>query len=105
MIPSSILFYGERPMNRQVPVTERQISIPTDLATRLSLLAQVQHISEDAVIVKALTILFNLADQFDNQAAPPDWSPLSEGSLNRLWSNDEDARYDDWQRMYGTQSR
>jgi adenine-specific DNA-methyltransferase len=38
-------------------------------------------------------------------AAMQGWSFLSEGSLQRIWDNEEDAAYDNWRELYGVPAR
>ncbi len=88
----------------QTPV-ERRVLLSPLRAERLSRLAQQQRTSEDAVIERALDILFSLTDLLDEQAEHRGWSFVSGDSLQRLWGNDEDAAYDDWRKLYGVPAR
>jgi hypothetical protein len=84
-------------------VVEKQVRLSTHHADRLSRLAKA--LSEDQIIEKALDILFNLTDLLDRQAEQEGWSFLSEGALQRVWNNEEDARYDYWKELYGVSAR
>jgi hypothetical protein len=74
-------------------------------ADRLSRLARAKALSEDQIIEKALDILFNLTDLLDRQTEQEGWSFLSENALQRVWDNEEDARYDQWKELYGLSAR
>jgi hypothetical protein len=80
---------------------EKRIFISHGQAERLSRLAQLQHTSEDHVIGKALEILFSLTDLLDERFERRDWSALSNDAFARVWDNDADAAYDNWQELYG----
>lgn len=84
---------------------EKRISLSPMRAERLSRLAQFQHTSEDAIIERALDIIFSLTDLLDGQADRRGWSYLSADSLQRVWENDQDAAYDDWRKLYGLPAR
>jgi len=73
---------------------EKHIRLSTELADRLSHLARTHGLREDQVVEKALDILFSLTDLLDEQSERHGWSFLSEGSLQRIWDNEEDAAYD-----------
>ena len=84
---------------------ERRIRLRAEQADRLSRLAEARQVSEDRIVERALDILFSLSEPFDGQGEGRDWSSLSESALARVWDNDEDARYDNWQELYGTPAR
>jgi hypothetical protein len=84
---------------------ERRIRLSADRAERLHRLAQVGQVSEDQIVEKALDMLFSLTEALDAQTERRGWSSLSEDSLARVWDNDEDARYDDWRKLYGAPAR
>jgi hypothetical protein len=88
-------------MSETLTVIEKHVHLSVERAERLSRLAQTQGVNEDRVIEKALDILFNLAELFDERAVRQGWSLLSEVSLQRIWDNEEDARYDNWRDLYG----
>ncbi|MBA4379362.1 MAG: hypothetical protein C0393_01505 [Anaerolinea sp.] len=92
-------------MSDQVAVVEKNIHISADRASYLSRLAQVKALSEDQLIEKALDILFSLADLLGPQVERQGWSFLSEASLQRVWDNAEDARYDNWKELYALPTR
>ena len=80
---------------------EKHVRLSAALAERLRQLAERRQISEDAVVERALEILFSLTQLLDDQAERRDWSFLSEDSLRRVWDNDQDSAYDDWRTLYG----
>ena len=79
---------------------ERQVHPPTDRDHRLRQLAERSQLSEDQVIERALDILFSLAEVLEPDLERRGWSIVSEDALGRVWDNQEDARYDDWQQLY-----
>ena len=85
----------------ELPAVEKRVRLSGEHADRLRRLAEHSQLSEDQVIAKALDILFNLADLFDQRAEREGWSFLSEKALARVWDNDEDAAYDNWRELYG----
>lgn len=88
-------------MEQSLPVIEKRIHLSSLSASRLQQLAQTKALSEEQIIEKALSILFSLSEIFDEQSERRGWSFLSEGSLARVWDNDEDAIYDNWRELYG----
>ena len=92
-------------MSDPVALVEKNIHISADRASHLSHLAHVKALSEDQLIEKALDILFSLADLLDSQVERQGWSFLSEDSLQRVWDNAEDARYDNWRELYAPPTR
>jgi len=92
-------------MSDPVTLVEKNIHISAERASHLSRLAHVKALSEDQLIEKALDILFSLADLLDSQTERQGWSFLSEDSLQRVWDNAEDARYDNWRELYAPQTR
>jgi predicted transcriptional regulator len=92
-------------MSERIGVVEKQIRLSVQHADRLSRLARAKALSEDQIIEKALDILFSLTDLLDQQAEREGWSFLSEGTLQRVWDNEEDARYDSWRELYGLSAR
>jgi len=88
-------------MSDMVSVVEKQIRLSVHHADRLSRLARAKALSEDQIVEKALDILFSLTDLLDQQVERGGWSFLSESALQRVWDNEEDARYDHWRELYG----
>ena len=84
---------------------ERRIQLSTGQVDRLHRLAHAHQVSEDRIIEKALDILFSLTELLDVESERRGWSFLSEHSLQRVWDNEEDARYDDWRELYGAPAR
>ena len=92
-------------MSEMLTAVEKRIRLSAERADRLSRLARVRAVSEDQIVEKALDILFNLTDLFDEQAERRGWSFLSESSLRRVWDNEQDAIYDNWRKLYGIPAR
>ena len=92
-------------MSEMLTAVEKCIRLSSERADRLSRLARVRAVSEDQIVEKALDILFNLTDLFDEQAERRGWSFLSESSLRRVWDNEQDAIYDNWRKLYGIPAR
>lgn len=92
-------------MSEMMSVVEKQIRLSVRHADRLSRLARAKALSEDQIIEKALDILFSLTDLLDQHVEREGWSFLSEGTLQRVWDNEEDARYDYWRELYGLSAR
>lgn len=92
-------------MSENVAVVEKRVRLSAERADRLTHLARQHQTSEDEIIGRALDILFNLADLFDQRAERQGWSSLSEASLQRVWDNEEDAAYDNWKELYGVPAR
>jgi predicted transcriptional regulator len=92
-------------MSEVLPSVEKRIRLSEDRVARLERLAQERQMSEDQVIEKALDLLFSMLVPPDTQMDHQDWSALSEESLGRIWDNDQDAAYDNWQELYGSSAR
>lgn len=92
-------------MSEMLTAVEKRIRLSAERADRLSRLARVRAVSEDQIVEKALDILFDLTDLFDEQAERRGWSFLSESSLRRVWDNEQDAIYDNWRELYGIPAR
>jgi hypothetical protein len=86
-------------------VIEKRISLSPERAYQLSRLARAKAVSEDKIVEKALDILFSVTDLLDAQTERRGWSLVSENSLRRVWDNDQDAAYDNWQELYGVPAR
>jgi hypothetical protein len=79
---------------------EKRVHLTQEKADRLGKLAAEKGITEGALLEKALDILFAVTEG----SWPDDrsfWSTLSSDSLDRVWDNPEDARYDNWKELYG----
>ena len=92
-------------MSDTLTVVEKQIRLSVHHADCLSRMARAKSLSEDQIVEKALDILFSLTDLLDQQGERGGWSLLSEGSLQRVWDNKEDTRYDHWRGLYGVSAR
>ncbi len=84
---------------------EARVSLPEDHVRRLRELAHAQHVSEDLVVERALDLLFSVTADSEPDRERGGWAVLSESSLGRVWDNDDDARYDSWQELYGAPPR
>lgn len=84
---------------------EARVSLPEEHMRRLRELARAQHVSEDLVVERALDLLFSVTADSEPDRERGGWAALSEGSLARVWDNEEDARYDSWQELYGARPR
>lgn len=84
---------------------KRTVRLPQEQANRLRRLAQDSQQSEEQIIAKALDILFYLNDILDVKSERKGWSLLSEASLARVWDNEQDAAYDNWQKLYDVPTR
>jgi hypothetical protein len=82
-------------------MVQARIVLSADRARQLRQLAEVQHISEDELVSRALELFFRLTERSDAEGVREDWSALSTEALSRIWDNAEDAAYDNWQEMYG----
>lgn len=79
-------------------VRERTVKMSEERAARLSELASRQETTEDAVIERALDLLFDLSASGDDRTG---WRALGEAAADRVWANEADATYDDWRNLYG----
>ena len=85
-------------------IVTKQVHLPADCAERLERLAQGRGMSEDALLEKALSLLFQLAEATDEADDPRAWQALGLSAFERDWDNEEDAIYDDWRKHYGVTS-
>ena len=76
---------------------ERVAILSEERARRLTKIAQEAGVTEDALIEKALDLLFSHSAREERAA----WAALSQTALQRVWDNDADAVYDDWRTLYG----
>jgi hypothetical protein len=84
---------------------ETRVMLTAEQAAELQRFAQSRHLSQDQVIAQALDVLFRLSAHTDNADERGTWASMSEEALGRVWDNDADAAYDDWQRLYGLPAR
>jgi hypothetical protein len=84
-----------------VTKVSHKFTLTVDRTERLKRLAEARRISESEVVEKALDVYFDLADLFEPQDERRGWYRLSEGSLQHVWDNDQDAVYDNWRNLYG----
>ena len=73
-------------------VVEKRVQLSAERADRLNRLAQLHQLGEDQVGVKALDILFMLAELLDEGTERQGWSFLSDAALHRVWDNEADDR-------------
>jgi len=88
-----------------VTKVSHKFALTLDRTERLKRLAEARRISESEVVEKALDVYFDLADASNPQDERRGWSRLSEGSLQYVWDNDQDAVYDNWRDLYGIPER
>lgn len=81
------------------------IHLSVDRAERLAQLAHERGSTEDALIEKALDILFSLTGEGQEEEERRAWQALSVKSLDRIWDNEADAVYDNWRALYDTSQR
>lgn len=84
---------------------ERVVHLSSDRAERLARLAARRRATEDALVAKALDLLFELSDEDGDQAERGFWQALGRKSLRRVWDNEADAVYDNWRELYGVPER
>ncbi|MFN8537561.1 MAG: hypothetical protein U0232_08815 [Thermomicrobiales bacterium] len=84
---------------------ETRVVLTAEQAAELQRFAQARHLSQDQVIAQALDVLFRTSLPADGTDEPAVWSGMSEEALGRVWDNDADAAYDDWQELYGLPAR
>ena len=92
-------------MNSMPAVGEKRIHLSAEHADRLSHLAQARQLGKGQIVRKALDILFAPTELLDGQTERTGWSVLSEEALRRIWDNDQDAAYDDWEKLYDAPAR
>lgn len=80
---------------------EKRVHLSDAHARHLERLAAAKGTTEDALIAKALTMLFDLSDSEDGDAERKQWSMLSLDAFARVWDNEADAVYDNWKELYG----
>jgi len=79
----------------------KEFVLTVEQTEQLRVLAESRQLSENQVVAKALDLYFNLSALFKDDLERDAWHRLSEPSLSRLWDNEQDAIYDDWQTEYG----
>lgn len=75
------------------------MKLSQDRAERLGRLAVDRGTTEDALIEKALDMLFSVTEGRSDEERDF-WARVSADSLYRVWDNPADARYDDWKTLY-----
>jgi len=78
-------------------LVDRVVHLSEERARKLEQIAQAGGTTEDALIERALDLLFD-STVAEERAA---WAALSQPALQRVWDNDADAVYDDWRTLYG----
>jgi hypothetical protein len=81
------------------------VVLTAEHAAELQRFALSRHLSQDQVIAQALDVLFRLSEQSDGADERETWTTMSDEALVRVWDNDADAAYDDWQGLYGLPAR
>ena len=82
-------------------ILDKTVHLSADRIERLAQLAREKHTSEDALVEKALDLLFELTGEGSVPEERHMWRDLSAKSLERVWDNDADAVYDNWRELYG----
>ncbi len=77
-------------------VEDRVVHLSKDRAEKLDALVTETGDSQDAVIEKALDLLYTLSGSDDRRI----WAAMSQPSLAQVWDNADDAVYDDWKKLY-----
>lgn len=72
---------------------EKRLHLTRDRADRLGKLAAQNGTTEDALVEKALDILFSVSDLSASDERRF-WADASAKSFARVWDNEADARYD-----------
>ena len=88
-------------MSADTRAVRHTVHLPPEHAARVRTLAQSGQTTEDQIVVKALDILFSLADVLSPRDERQLLTAVSEESLARVWENDRDAAYDNWRELYG----
>ena len=84
---------------------DKVVHLSADHVERLTQLARQRGTSEDALLEKALDLLFSLTDKGDDEEERRIWQALTMKSLARVWDNEADAVYDNWRELYGVSDR
>ncbi len=84
---------------------DKVVHLSADHAERLAQLAQIRGATEDALVEKALDLLFGVTGDLSEQEERRAWGALGLKSLARVWENDADAVYDNWRELYGVPER
>ena len=79
---------------------ERLVHLSEERASRLGKLALDTGATEEELINHAVDILLNIAEPEDPEREREAWQSLGIASLERVWSNEADAVYDDWRTLY-----
>ena len=78
-------------------LVDRIVHLSEERARKLEQIAQAGGATEDALIEKALDLLFQYSAEEERTA----WTTLSQPAFQRVWDNDADSVYDDWRTLYG----
>ena len=73
---------------------EKLVQLSDNRAQRLERLAVKQGISENALVEKALDILFDLSEAESETQERKAWSALSLNAFARVWDNAADSVYE-----------
>ncbi len=80
---------------------DKVVHLSPERAERLARLAQDRRTTEDALVERALNLLFDLADEGSAEEERRVWRTLGIKSVERVWDNEADAAYDNWRELYG----
>jgi len=86
-------------------VIDKTVHLSEERARRLGQLAAATGSSEDALVEKALDLLFGFWDPEDSGVDRRGWAQLGLPALEQVWENDADAAYDNWKELYGVPDR
>ena len=89
-------------MQSTIDKIDKVVHLSEERNRQLIQMASAGGTTEDALIEKALDILFELS-RAAGKTERQNWSVLSAEALNRVWDNDADAVYDNWKELYGVQ--
>ncbi|MDQ3814225.1 MAG: hypothetical protein M3347_09780 [Armatimonadota bacterium] len=73
---------------------DKVVHLSPERAARLARLAQDRRTTEDALVERALDLLFDLTGEGSAEEERRVWRTLGMKSLERVWDNDADAVYD-----------
>ncbi len=79
----------------------RAVHLPPNYESKLDKLAVGTGMSREALVEKALDLLFQLAAPADGVEHPASWQNLGLEAFTRDWDNEDDRIYDDWKSHYG----
>jgi hypothetical protein len=85
-------------MTMMSTMIDKVVHLSADRVERLAQLARQHDTSEDALVEKALDLLFSLTEGDDEEERRL-WQAMTMKSLARVWDNEADAVYDNWREL------